>query len=195
MERGCQHGLTIMSGAEPLRAALRDWAASHQLSGNRYFLDYCFNWALEQLSIWPPSPTLVFVDQGGFVPAPPRLPAWVRLFESRSAYLKAQMEALRNYCDEIERASKTIPAQRAPAIRRSASVDLHFHWLAGYQVCGWSKNAISSAEGINRTAVIRDLRRLATQIGLTLRPATNNDRSQDDEEIRAALDALTLPVT
>lgn len=48
-ERGCKQDLTITTGAEPLRSALRWWAARCHLSGNWYFSDFCFNWALEQL--------------------------------------------------------------------------------------------------------------------------------------------------
>lgn len=80
-------------------------------------------------------------------------------------------------------------------MKRGGSVDCHFYWLAGHQVCGWSKNSVAGAVGIDQAAVSRDIRKLAKQIGLALRPAANNDRHWTVEKIRAALIALAETMT
>jgi hypothetical protein len=68
----------------------------------------------------------------------------------------------------------------------------HCEWLAGYQVCGWSKKRIHDAAKVDRAAVLRAIRELAESIGLTLRPETANDPSQTAEIIHEKLDSLPL---
>jgi hypothetical protein len=67
----------------------------------------------------------------------------------------------------------------------------HLSWLAGYQCCGWSQNAIADATGKDRAGVSRAIHRVAQQIKLTLRPVANNDRRCSAEKIRACLSPWT----
>src|SRR5262249_41360120 len=93
------------------------------------------------------------------------------------------------YCDEVEGLSlvEYVPARRTLKKKRGGESDRHARWLAGYQVVGWSENAIAQAVGIRQPPVSRALHRLAKSIGLTMRPGTNNDRHWTPARIRTVL--------
>lgn len=198
MERGCKPnaGLTTMSGAEPLRRALRQWGGPWHLTA-----DWCFDWALEQLQLhnWPPDAAASYaLGATGIIPwatDPPELPKlapYSPQLQTRASYLaavqKPLQKALTDYCAKIEQEFEAAGFKRTPQKRaRAGSPYQHFEWLAGYQVCGWSQRAMAEAIGIDRAAVLRAIHRLAKQIALTLRPAARNNRSWTSARIRAEL--------
>lgn len=61
-----------------------------------------------------------------------------------------------------------------------------FLWLAGYQVCRWSYNALAAAADVDRSQLKRQIRDLAKSIELPLRQS-ENDLTQTAEIIRDAL--------
>ena len=77
----------------------------------------------------------------------------------------------KEYLDRVENTWRMAGYAPAPERREPA----YIWWLAGYQVCGWSKNAIAEAVTKDRAGVIRAIQKLAGEIGLTLRPAVAND--------------------
>jgi hypothetical protein len=189
IERGCLPGagLTTLSGAEPLRRALRQWARHWCLP------DWCFDWVLERLRAWPPKEPLDYpLDPIGTIAFPaPRLPSWDRHLQQPESYIESMKKLLAQYCAQVDRLIECPPTKRGPSDRRAyvGPADRHFFWLAGYQCCGWSKNAIAEAIRINRAAVVRAIPKLANQIGLPLRPNATNDRNWTPAKIRAALSA------
>ncbi|MGH7813358.1 MAG: hypothetical protein ACREQI_05075 [Candidatus Binataceae bacterium] len=77
---------------------------------------------------------------------------------------------------------------RATPERRQAD---HLWWLAGYRCCGWTKNRIASAARKDHSPVIRAIKHLAAEIGLTLRPTAANDGRWTSAKIRAALKEIS----
>jgi hypothetical protein len=193
MERGCapRAGLTTTHGAEPLCTALLNWATQQRLTGNQHFRAYSLNWALEVLRYWPPhrGTDVLPIDQGLIMVPRPRVPTWQAPFQPWPEYLKSieKDPGLLKYRDDMQRLINLVPAKRGPGKKRGGSQYRHFQWLAGYQVCGWSENAIAGAAEIWPTSVSRDLHRLAKSVGLTMRPGAENDRRWTAERIRAVL--------
>jgi hypothetical protein len=122
---------------------------------------------------------------------PPPLPdlTW-NPFESPRAVMEHRYK---EYLNQVESVYIKAGYERT-AERREIT---HCAWLAGYQVCRWSKSAIAdhgaaSTKSVDRAAVIRAITLLAKHIGLTLRPAEANDRKQTREIIEKKL--ANLPV-
>jgi hypothetical protein len=199
LERGCnpRAGLTSCHGMEPLRAALLKWAARQQLTGNQHFRQYCLNWALEVLRYWPPprGTDVLPIDQGLIMVPRPPVPRWRLLMQTWPEYVKslAKDPALLKYRDDMLRLIDPIPAKRGPGKKQESSLERHFEWLAGHQLCGWSKHAIARAAGVRRQAVLYALHGLAKQIGLELRPETANDRDWTGVKIRTCLKSFPRP--
>jgi hypothetical protein len=82
------------------------------------------------------------------------------------------------YLNTVECAYRQAGYRPTPERREAA----HLWWLAGYQVCGWSKNGIAEAVSYDRAAVIRAITKLAGEIGLTLRAARANNPSWTTEK-------------
>jgi transcriptional regulator with XRE-family HTH domain len=186
MEQGykANAGLTTMSGAEPVRRKLRSWAERWHLEP-----DWCLDWALEQLRTWPLKKSRIYaLDPIGILVPPLLLPAWFPQLQTRELYLRDVQKAAERYCDKVERLIKGPPAKRGPGNKRHAGrADRHFYWLAAYQVCGLSQNAIAEAEGIDQAAVNRAVHRLADSIELELRAPIEHNPSWTIERIQAAL--------
>lgn len=115
------------------------------------------------------------------------LPAWDVTTQPRTDYergVRVLFECmLRRYCDRAEADADIADFARAPAQHSPA----HYRWLAGYQYCGWSQKTIADAANRDRAGVVRAIHRLAAELGLTLRPAANNDRSWTVARIRTYL--------
>jgi hypothetical protein len=97
----------------------------------------------------------------------------------------------REYLDAVEKAYLEAGYEPSPPLR----LPPHFAWLAGYQFCGWSKNAIAEASNttshpVTRTAVIKAIKSLAGEIELTLRDPAANNRAWTAKKIRGKLVAL-----
>jgi hypothetical protein len=163
-------------------SALSAWATRFNLAADKW----CRTWLLRQLvdaSIMGPEVLggSYEIDDGRPPVKPPPVPdlTWNPLEVSR----KTIERRLKRYLDEVENAWRL--AGYAPSHERREPA--HLWWLAGYQVCGWSKNGIAEAAGVDRSGVIRALEKLAKEIGLTLRPTDDNDRGWTAEKIRSAL--------
>jgi hypothetical protein len=93
--------------------------------------------------------------------------------------------ALKDYCDKIER--KAI----ADGLHRTSSTvkrdSMQFYWLAGFQVLGWSYNAIGNATGRARGTVQKQIKDLAAFVRLRLRDEQNWNSSQTSETISKIL--------
>jgi len=92
-----------------------------------------------------------------------------------------------DYLDKVEDTYRRVGYRSTLERRESA----HIWWLAGYQVCGWSKNAVAGAVSVDRAAVIRAIQRLARLISLTLRATAANDQSWTPKKIQSALPPVT----
>jgi hypothetical protein len=161
-----------------LRRALRRWAERFHLCNDGIF-DIAISWVCQ--IHW--SETLVrrfpHVDTTNMLRLIPWLPQSETKEDARARLYRMVDQHLAHVEERTEREGFTrVPERRSMA---------HFHWVAGYQICGWSKNRIAGATGIDRTAVSRAIDRLAKEIGLNPRPATAIDRTWTADRIRAAL--------
>jgi hypothetical protein len=76
----------------------------------------------------------------------------------------------------------------AEAAPREFRNSYQFYWLAGYQVCGWSRKRIGDAMGLDSDRTVgQALENLGRFIGLTLRRHQDYDDAQTVEIIRQAL--------
>lgn len=62
-----------------------------------------------------------------------------------------------------------------------------YFWVAGFQCRGWSINKIADAENKDRRTVGQQIRKLASEICLTLRFGEDYDKSETLDNIRVAL--------
>jgi hypothetical protein len=115
------------------------------------------------------------------------LDTWEPEFQTLSDYKKSSRQhfdkALKAYCDALEEKVRSAGYVLTPARRQSK----HFRWLAGYQVCCFSIEAIARALGKKHPGGVRyAIHGLARDIDLSLRPATKN-RRVSKEAILAAI--------
>jgi len=161
----------------------------------RYYLNesWCRDWAITQIRLchaWAHGQRLVITSVAlmsePFVPQP--LTGWDITSETQAEFRNRVQEYMH---DTLERASK-LGYKQVPD-RRSLH---HYVWLAGFQVCRWSRNAIAKAndqpnvpnvKGANHAAVSRAIKGLADFIGLKLRPDRGTDTKQTAEMIRSIL--------
>ncbi len=185
----------------PFRNSLQNWCGNWHLpdhwcrewvlatldhwrqSGNDQPLEWCDQWWFEDLS------SLYSAKQFRFLHC-----AWHPSDERWPEYekkLKARFEKkLKTYRTEaymrLKRMGEPIPTEyRNPC---------HFHWLAGYQVRGWSRERIGKATGQDSHRTVgQAINKLAEYIGLTLREDKSYDSSQTVEIIKKALQACPIP--
>jgi hypothetical protein len=121
-------------------------------------------------------------------PAPPfEYPPWDRNLQSREEYLADLQAASIRYCDAIEEDAANIGWKRNTDKRAWE----HYRWFAGYQVCGWSQNAIAEATGKDRAGILRAIYAIKKDIDLTcFRPADEYDRNWTPAKIRTSLSDL-----
>ncbi len=191
--------------------AVAKWAQRWHLD-----TDWCRKYALVTLWSWrnADSQHWCFHDDGVWEPKfetlKPRWPdiyPWDPVRQARGEYVAEAMmaakAALESYCGRVEAEARVRGLKKTVNKRQQ----LHFYWLAGFQVRGWSCQQIFEAHGKyrRRTAQAKDehvertveiaVEGLARMIGLTLRPVKDYDRSQTAGKIRRALDAANDPAT
>jgi hypothetical protein len=132
-------------------------------------------------------PQIIFGDDGDS--APPLLP---ELTWDPFVVRREMMEnRYREYLDRVQDAYRSAGCRPTRKLRQPA----HVWWLAGYQVCGWSKNAIAEAASQNRAGVVRAINDLAREIGLRLRATAKNDPAWTVKKICAALNPEKIRAT
>jgi len=119
---------------------------------------------------------------------------WDPLRQTRSDFLTDAMEfakaAIVSYCDRIEADTEEAGLGKARPKREV----IHFYWLAGYQILGWSCKQIADADNKkSRRTVEEAVKELAASIGLNLRENQNYDSDQTDTAIRDALRRAITP--
>ena len=165
------------------RPLLKHWGEQFGLR-NQWCLDWA--WAEKLADWWAQERKQFGVVQSFWVGAAPiraqplrvEASSWDITGNTRSSFEKQAREqferTLGEYCDQLEAAAHTAGYVRTKE-RRNAD---HFRWLALYQVCRFSQNAIAQAVGFNRQAVQFSIRGLAKEIGLTLRSRTASRRAK-----------------
>ena len=177
-----------------LGKSLKRWSERWHLSD-----PWCLEWALATFDAWRHlddgqplewCPIWYFFDSGIFSAKRFRFfhRPWFPSDESWPAYrdeLKRRFEKrLKTYREEVERRMRRM-AEPAPREFRNS---YQFYWLAGYQVCGWSRKRIGDAMGLDSDRTVgQALEQLANFIGLTLRRYQDYDDAQTVEIIRQAL--------
>jgi hypothetical protein len=174
--------------AEPL---LRHWGEQFRLHD-----PWCLNWTWNtKLAVWwAKEQKLAAVLLGSW--SGPMLPhaevirveiqPWDITESTRSTFEKQAREQfegkLTGYCEELEERARSAGFIRTKELRNAD----HFRWLAGYQVCRFSRNAIADAVGVRRNAIQYAINGLAKEIELSLRPPTTS-RRVSSAEISATL--------
>ncbi len=166
-----------------LREALKVWAERFKLRD-----EWLMDLAIDHLCPppWNEQPLFSFPAAS----AAPRLSLipWDATVEPRTQ-ARARMQALiEQHLDQVENQAAAQGLEPTPERRQPR----HFHWLAGYQISGWSQNRIAKAAGTDPAGVVRAIHDLADFLGLTLRPVKANDSSQTVEAIRAVLSRIPL---
>jgi hypothetical protein len=191
-----------------LGKALDQWGKRWNLT-NRW----CRDWAVVTLEEWSrgeESEPLRWCDEINFLPlgsidlARPdfkfRFEPWFPEDEPWSKYSarlkKGLGEQLQKYRTKVNARTDSRGETIGPELREA---ERHSVWLAGFQVCGWSKRQITMAarpkgekRNGERTAGMA-INKLAELIGLSLRPAAMNDPKETEHSIRAALLSVTTP--
>jgi hypothetical protein len=160
-----------------------EWAKRHNLTADQW----CLTWlrdTLEHNRLYGAKTQVVLVFNFAGPPSvePPPLPnlVWNPFELPREEMERRYREYLNRVEDNYLRAGyATSPERREPA---------HRWWLAGYQVCGWTKNRIALAVGHDPAAVNRAVKNMAGAIGLTPRSSNVSDRGWTVDKIRSALD-------
>jgi len=167
--------------------ALEEW-------GDNWWLKdfWCFDWARESFREWAKLPAQWDTESmeslrrrwhraGGTIPGDvpegasfqlQPIRAWSVLRESERVFRK---RARRQFYDELNsyieirrvaaKAARAVP----PAIKRQ---DVHFFWLARYQVKGETVASVAenNAAGLTFAAIFNAINRTAAELGLTIRP-------------------------
>jgi hypothetical protein len=143
-------------------------------------------WALERKQAGVP----VRVWMGNEMPRGDAMKVEVQPWEiaetTRTAFEKKAREEferrLSDYCDQLEEKARSIGYVRTKELRNAD----HLRWLAGYQVCRFSRSAIADALDVRLNTIQYAINTFAKEIELTLRsPSTY--RRVSSVEILAAL--------
>jgi hypothetical protein len=179
--------LVIKNAVQFGRDQLKEWAEGRRLGD-----PWCIDWTIEKKLLERRARELGaagFVS-GIFLGPPPltRTPfvfsvdGWIATeattshapMQGESAITRAAFEsmarerfdrALTEYCERIEEGATAAGYVRTKALYQAK----HWRWLAAYQVCRFSYNALASALAITRRAVEHPITTGAAEIGLTLR--------------------------
>jgi len=165
-------------------AELKSWC-------RRWRLDepWCRKYALDTLLAWSVhkkrSRGWQFVSDGALEPTFetqnirwPQVGPWDPIRQTRQDFVREATAyanvAIQGYCDKIQ---NDVSAAGLETVRRRRE-PVHFYWLAGYQVLGWSCNRIADAEDRDsRRTVEHAVAALADEIVLKLRAPKDSDRS------------------
>jgi len=165
------------------RPLLKRWGEQFGLRAQ-----WCLDWAwAEKLAVWWAQERkqlgVVQTVWSGTAPisAPPlrvEVSPWDITESTRSSFEKQAREqfesTLVEYCDQLEAAARSAGYVRTKERRNSD----HFRWLAVYQVCRFSQEAIADAIGVHRQAVQSSISGLAKEIGLKPRSRTASRRAK-----------------
>jgi hypothetical protein len=153
----------------PFGKTFKRWSQSWHLSD-----PWCLEWALETLGSWRHRDDIQPLEW---------CPIW--RFMDIGAILSAKR--FRFLHRPWSPSDEAWLAYREPAPKEFRN-SYQFYWLAGYQVCGWSRKRIGDAMGLDSDRTVgQALESLGHFIGLTLRRHQDYDDAQTVEIIRQAL--------
>jgi hypothetical protein len=170
-----------------------EWASKWNLTD-----EWCRLWAIDQMEAkWRRAHgggliiTSFKLTSSPFDPEIFTTPGWDVTKETPADFRARVLMALDSYVKKSVQRAATIGYSPIPEHQSS-----HFFWLAGFQILFWSRNAIAEAAGVERSAVIVAIRKLANFIGLNLRSNESTSKEIPFEhrvrEIRELLKKFTL---
>jgi hypothetical protein len=174
------------------RAELVNWLQRYNLLDG----EWCGTWLRQTLrnSHWtalcyPAEPPQVEIEYIFFGPPMVEGPTTSVLEWNPTESSRETMERrYSNYLNEVEAAYRQAGYGSSPERREPG----HVCWLAGYQVCGWSRKRIAEALRVDRAAVVRGINKLAHDIVLTPREPGGHNSSQTVEIIRERLRSVSI---